>query len=84
MPQYIIEYLEDGTVLKSDVVTAGNGLAAWVEAKNRFTNVQANLGARDFKVLDQAGAVLMRHDGPKQDDGNDNDRARSLFRECPT
>ena len=84
MPQYTIEYLEDGKVLKSDIVTADNGLTAWVEAKKRFTCVQANLGARDFKVLDQAGAVLMRHDGPKQGYEKDNDRARSLYRERQT
>ena len=84
MPQYTIEYLEDGKVLKSDVVTADNGLTAWLEAKKRFTVVQANLGARDYEVSDQAGAVLMRHVGSKRSNENDNDRARSLHRERQT
>ena len=68
MPRYTIEYLEDDEVLKSEVITADHDLAAQEEAKKAFTIVQANLGARDYTVRDQHGAVLMRHNGPDQND----------------
>lgn len=72
MPQYKLEYRErpEGAVLKSALITADNADAAEAEARREFTLVQANLGARQFQVLDEHGAVVASHrstdDPPRQ------------------
>ncbi|MBY0567692.1 MAG: hypothetical protein K2P70_10285 [Hyphomonadaceae bacterium] len=68
MSQYLVEYREwpEGPVLKSDSVIATNDEDAEARVKQLFTLVQANLGARHYRILDDARAVVATHATPKE------------------
>jgi len=68
MPQYTVEYRErpEGALLKSKFFTAANAEAAETEVKRAFTAVQANLGARQYEILDGAGNVVATHSTPDE------------------
>jgi hypothetical protein len=72
MPQYTVEYRErpEGALLKSSFFNALNAEAAETEVKRAFTVVQANLGAREYQILDAAALVVASHftpdDGPRE------------------
>ncbi len=67
MPQYKIEYREcpEGALLKSSFVTAPNAEEAEAAVKREFTGVQANLGARQYQILDAAAVVVAEHLTPE-------------------
>jgi len=73
MPQYKVEYRErpDGMLLKATLVTALDAEAAETEAKRAFTALQANLGARQYQILDDNSVVIARHLTP-EDEPRDN------------
>ena len=66
MPQYKVEYRErpEGALLKTSSVTASNAEEAETEVKREFTAVQANLGAREYQILDAAAVVVAAHATP--------------------
>jgi hypothetical protein len=66
MPQYKVEYREcpKGAVLTSSFITASNAEEAETAVKREFTAVQANLGARQYDILDSAAAVVATHSTP--------------------
>ena len=68
MPQYKVEYREcpKGPLLKFSFVTAPNAKEAEAEVKREFTAVQANLGARQYQILNQADVVVATHLGAEE------------------
>lgn len=66
MPQYKVEYRECpvGALLKSNLVIASGAEEAETEVKRQFTAVQANLGARCYRILDAAAIVVAAHTSP--------------------
>jgi hypothetical protein len=68
MPQYKVEYREcaEGALLKSIFFTAQNAEEAETAIKSEFTGVQANLGARQYRILDAANAVVATHAGAEE------------------
>jgi len=67
MSQYTVEYREwpEGPLLASESVSASGAEDAEATAKQRFTAVQANLGARHYCVLDDASVVVASHSTPE-------------------
>lgn len=65
-PQYKIEYREcpEGPLLKTSYIMAFNAGAAETEVRREFTAVQANLGAREYQILDAAAVVVAAHSTP--------------------
>jgi hypothetical protein len=63
MPQYKVEYREspEGALLKSGHITAPKVEDAEAEVKREFAAVQANLGARQYEIQDDAGVVVAFH-----------------------
>ena len=63
MPQYKVEYREcpEGALLKSNYITATAAEDAETAVKREFTAVQANLGARQYTIEDEAGVVVAFH-----------------------
>ena len=68
MPQYKVEYREspEGALLKSSFVTAPNAEEAETAVKRKFTAVQANLGARQYQILDATDIVVATHDSAEE------------------
>lgn len=68
MPQYKVEYREcaEGALLESSFVTALNVEHAETAVRSEFTGVQANLGARQYQILDTAGVVVATHIGAEE------------------
>jgi hypothetical protein len=66
MPQFKVEYRErpEGALLKSSTVTASDAEEAETEVKREFTAVQANLGAREYQILDADAVVVAAHSTP--------------------
>jgi hypothetical protein len=63
MPQYKVEYRErpEGALLKSSYITAANAEDAEAAVRREFTAIQANMGARQYQILDDAAAVVGSH-----------------------
>lgn len=68
MPQYKVEYRErpDGALLKSSYIHARDTLEAEAEVKRAFTAVQANLGAREYQILDADAVIVAAHRSPDE------------------
>lgn len=67
MPQYRVEYREHpkGALLESNFLVASNAEDAEIEVKKAFTIVQANLGARQYQILD-GERVVATHRTPDE------------------
>jgi hypothetical protein len=63
MPQYKVEYREapHGAPLQSNFLTAIDDVNAELAVKREFTLMQANLGARQYQIFDDASVVVAAH-----------------------
>ena len=63
MPRFKVEYREcpEGALLQSSSIVATAVEEAETAVKREFTAVQANLGARQYAIQNEAGVVVASH-----------------------
>ena len=68
MPRYKVQYREcaEGALLQSSFITAPNAEEAERAVRSEFTGVQANLGARQYLIMDAEDVVIATHIGAEE------------------